>query len=525
MSAIQNRYFIILITLLISYGVIVRLAPLRSEESMLQSISEDGYLMMTVARNIALGLGMTTSNGTIPTNGVQPLSTFLWSGVYWLVAGDKVQGVLGIILIQFVIATLAAVLLWQIGIRVLSSNPAKYYIVALAVAMWYANPLVTLNHTKNGLETGLYVLAVLGIVLLVITLTRKWSLRDTVLMGFLLGITFWIRNDAAFLILAVCLTQLFLGSWQRQELWQRFFQVNVMGTTTVLIALPWLIYNKVNFGAIMPISGQAESLISFGEGLPLLPSVLIEYFFMFPLPSEIQKKLPIIFVCIILLIVIAIKLWQLYSRLQSPIERRLFVIVSLYLLGLSSFYSSYFGVPFFLARYLFPISPFFALLWAVTVFWIWLRIPWRAIRYGISILFIVAMIIATVYRPIKDKRISHFQMVTWVKQHVNEEEWIASIQTGYLGYFHDRTINLDGKVNPEALKALQKALQQGKTYRQREAELVNYIVNNRIDSQQIEYIINWVHANRRLNEYPIIKQNFKVVVDDYQRNLGVLKRQ
>ena len=514
MSSIQNRYFIILITLLISYGVVARLAPLRSEESMFRSISEDGYLMMTVARNIALGLGMTTSNGTIPTNGVQPLSTFLWSGVYWLVDGDKVQGVLGIILIQFIITTLAAVLLWQIGIRVLSSNPAKHYIVALAVAMWYTSP-VSLRHTKNGLETGLYVLAVLSIILLLVTtLTRKWSLRDAILMGFLLGITFWIRNDAVFLILAVCLMQLFLGSWQRQELWQRFIQVNVMGITTVLIALPWLIYNKVNFGAIMPISGQAESLnVHFGQNLPLLPSVLIEYFFMFPIPSEIQVKLPIIFAGMVLLIVI--KLWQLYYRLQSSIERRLFVVVSLYLLGLSSFYSLYFGAHYFLVRYLFPISPFLALLWATMVVYAWLKLPWQSLRYGISILFILVMVGITILSHIKIYPSRHFQLVTWAKQHVSEAEWIASLQTGYLGYFHDRTINLDGKVNPEALTARQ----QGPN------ELAKYIINKRIDSQRIEYIVDWIRLIRKLNEYPLIKQNFHLIVDNPQQNLSVLKRQ
>ena len=517
MSAIQNRYFIILITLLISYGVIVRLAPLRSEESMLQSISEDGYLMMTVARNIALGLGMTTANGTIPTNGVQPLSTLLWSSVYWLVAGDKIQGVLGIIFIQFIITILTAVLLWQIGIRILSSNPAKYYIVTLAIAIWYASP-VTLRHTKNGLETGLYVLTVLGIILLLVTtLTRKWSLRDTVLMGFLLGITFWIRNDAVFLILAVCLMQLFFGSWQRQELWQRFIQVNVMGMTTVLIALPWLIYNQVNFGAIMPISGQSESLdIQFGENLSLIPSVLMEYFFMLPLPNSLQRQLLGILTSTALLMAVAVGLWQLWFRLQSIAERRLFVVVVLYMLGLSSFYGLYFGAYFFLERYLFPISPFTALLWATTVVYAWLKVPWQPLRYGISILVLLIMMGVTIYLHIKIYAPKHFQFVKWAKQHVSEAEWIASPQTGYLGYFHDRTINLDGKVNPEALAARQRG----------EAELAKYIINKRINSQRIEYIIDyWASITNRINKYPLIKQNFDLIVNQPQQNLGVLKRQ
>jgi 4-amino-4-deoxy-L-arabinose transferase-like glycosyltransferase len=59
-------------------------------------------------------------------------------------------------------------------------------------------------------------------------------------------------------------------------------------------------------------------------------------------------------------------LWRLWRHLQT-IERRLFVLVSLYLLGLVGFYGFYFGAGHFLPRYLFPLSPFLALLWASLV--------------------------------------------------------------------------------------------------------------------------------------------------------------
>lgn len=54
---------------------------------------------------------------------------------------------------------------------------------------------------------------------------------------------------------------------------------------------------------------------------------------------------------------------------------RLFVLVGLYLLGFYGFYGLYFGAYFFLERYLFPISPFLALLWAIVVVWAWLKVP------------------------------------------------------------------------------------------------------------------------------------------------------
>ncbi len=47
--------------------------------------------MLTVAQNLAMGHGFTIADGTIRTNGVQPLVTFVWAGVHWLTGGDRLR--------------------------------------------------------------------------------------------------------------------------------------------------------------------------------------------------------------------------------------------------------------------------------------------------------------------------------------------------------------------------------------------------------------------------------------------------
>lgn len=523
MSNIQkNRRFAVLIILLLCIGVMTRLEPLQDEQRMLKSISEDGYLMMTIARNMAIGLGMSTADGTIPTNGTQPLTTFFWTGVYWLEGGDKVKSIVWIILIQFMFATGAAFLLWQLGIQILQHRPNSHQIATLAAATWYASPVIA-GHTMNGLETGLYGLAVLWVAIMLVGAKAKcWSLRYSVLLGLLLGVTFWIRNDAAFLILASCLMYLFMGgSWQRREIFQRFVQVNVMGITTVLVALPWLIYNHLNFGHIMPISGQAQSLTaSFGQNLLALPSVLVEYFLVFlPIPHSIQNKLPVVLICIAFLVGIGVMLSRLWSQLQKTEERRLFVLGSLYLLGFIGFYGLYFGASHFIGRYFFPLSPFLALLWAVAVVWAWQRVPWQLVRYGLTMVFIMVIIGLSVRNYIKGNQHEHFQVVEWVQQYVAKDIWVGAIQTGTLGYFHNRTINLDGKVNPQALEARQKN------------DVIPYVIEGKID-----YLADWVGIAGWLNSddlaitkkqrenRQLLKQHFELIVKDQQRNLAVLKR-
>jgi hypothetical protein len=438
--------------------------------------------------------------------------SFLWAGAYWLEGGDKVKSIVWIILMQFLFATGAAFLLWRLGIQILQHRPNSHQIATLAAATWYASPVVA-GHTMNGLETGLYGLAVLWIAIILVGAKAKhWSLRYSVLLGLLLGVTFWIRNDAAFLILAVCLMYLFMGgSWQRSEIFQRFVQVNVMGITTVLVALPWLIYNHMNFGNIMPISGQSQSLTAgFGQNLFALPSVLVEYFVVFlPIPHSIQNQLPIILVCLVFLVGIVVMLSRLWSQLQKTEERRLFVLVSLYLLGFIGFYGLYFGASHFIARYFFPLSPFLALLWAAVVVWAWQRVPWQQVCYGFAALFIMVIIGLSVRSYLKGNQHGHFQVVEWVQQHVAKDVWVGAIQTGTLGYFHDRTINLDGKVNPEALEARKK----------NKNGVIPYVIEG-----QINYLADWVGIAGWMDKHPPLRQHFEVIVKDSRRNLAVLKR-
>lgn len=55
-------------------------------------VIEDGYIALTVAHNIAVGLGMSVSDGTVSTNGVQPLIKVLFTLPYAVHGRDKIGG-------------------------------------------------------------------------------------------------------------------------------------------------------------------------------------------------------------------------------------------------------------------------------------------------------------------------------------------------------------------------------------------------------------------------------------------------
>jgi hypothetical protein len=102
----------------------------------------------------------------------------------------------------------------------------------------------------------------------------------------------------------------------------------------------------------------------------------------------------------------------------------------------------------------------------------------------------------------------HFHVVEWVSENVPTGSWVAAPQTGTLGYFHDRTINLDGKVNPEALVA--------RGYGGEPNRIPQYVIEKNID-----YLADW-EGLAIWQKIPIIDQYFSLVVHDPARGYNGL---
>ena len=108
-------------------------------------MTEDGYLMLTVARNMAIGLGMSVSDGTIPTNGVQPMSTILFTVPYLWTGGDKVFSLIGIHLILAAVAMAVAFAIRSLAARVLRDQKARGLLPWVVASLWFLGP-VLLRH-------------------------------------------------------------------------------------------------------------------------------------------------------------------------------------------------------------------------------------------------------------------------------------------------------------------------------------------------------------------------------------------
>src|SRR6478735_6387630 len=112
-----SRWVRVCVWLLLATGLAARLSPLLDVEGRLywMFLSEDGYLMQTIARNMAIGLGMSTANGTMPTNGVQPLATFLYAGLHALAGGNKMLAIGYVTVFATTVSAAATWVFWRLG--------------------------------------------------------------------------------------------------------------------------------------------------------------------------------------------------------------------------------------------------------------------------------------------------------------------------------------------------------------------------------------------------------------------------
>jgi predicted membrane protein len=490
-------------------GFCARIAPLLDPEGrgLRQFPTEDGYLMLTVARNLALDHGMSTAAGEIPTNGVQPLATFLYAAGFRAVSGDRVAGVLIAQWLQLAIACAAAALLYLTALQLLGSSS----IALFGAALWFAAPNTVVN-SLNCLETGAYVLVLIAFCLYTVRRLppgERWPLRACAVAGAWLALAFWARNDALLLAGAFCAQRLIAG-WRGADvdLRRALVETSTIGGTAAVLALPWVTYNWLAFGHLMPISGVAESANSrLGQNLPYLPAAFAEYIALpLKIPLVWETRAPTIAAALLLAAAWVAAAWMLRARANVEARQWLEVLL-VWALALGGFYGLAFGAPHFTNRYVFALSPLLAVgsvgLCAAAAAAFPLG---RTLSLGAAGLAALACAGLNVRTYLGGMDHPHFQVVEWVDVNVPDDVWVAAIQTGTLGFFHDRTLNLDGKVNPHALEARLA----GRTQ--------EYVLES-----PAQYLVDWTGI-AAWAKGTALEGRFEVIELDTQRNLAVLRR-
>jgi hypothetical protein len=287
-----------------------------------------------------------------------------------------------------------------------------------------------------------------------------------------------------------------------------------MGAVSAVIAAPWLVFNWIEFGSPIPTSGISQTIgASVAENLLQMPYIALQYLTVLaPIRHAVSRELG----GQLLLAGVLVALIPLLFRKVRALDREarpLVAIVGVYALLLVVYYCGFFGAPYFLFRYMMPLSPFAVLLTVVTISDAWRAIAGSTSRLArvsaamIASFLLVALLARSHYGfYARGPSHMHWQVVEWVRENVRDDTWVGAFQTGTLGFFHDRTLNVDGKVNREALRARER----GKT--------TQYVADS-----PIEYFVDWAGFAGWHDDGPL-QHEFELIVLDEERNLAVLKR-
>ncbi|MFN7018862.1 MAG: hypothetical protein ACK4RG_06255, partial [Fimbriimonadales bacterium] len=198
-----------------------------------------------------------TFDGINPTNGFQPLWLYFLLPLAWVFRDASPENYFRAALVYQAVIVIAAGLPLFFALKRVTSLP----VALVTLAGFY---VFSRHQFMNGMETGCLVLC--SNLLLAYTLQYRifinYNLLAALGFGGLLGLLLLARLDMIFLIAAI---YLFVAGrvW---ALWRAGANISAIVRDAVLslialiaVSAPYFVYNKLVFGAMMPISGALKN--------------------------------------------------------------------------------------------------------------------------------------------------------------------------------------------------------------------------------------------------------------------------
>lgn len=222
---------------------------------------DDAYYYFTIARNVAAGRGITV-DGVRWTSGFQPL-WLLPSVVAFLAHNDRAA--LAIMYVFSVALWLFSAMLFVKFLR-RAVRPLGPVEVALLAGLFLCERQLNVQYV-NGMDTGLYctliLLLLLGFQSYFAASDTSFDGRGALRLGFLSGLLLLARNDGVFLCGTLGLLVLFASGRPH-----RLREMLVAGAVATILVLPWLAYCQWAAGVPMPQSGVATSAATRPISMP-----------------------------------------------------------------------------------------------------------------------------------------------------------------------------------------------------------------------------------------------------------------
>lgn len=435
-------------------------------------LPDDAFYYFTIARNIAQS-GKISFDGINLTNGFHPLWMAVVAFLYLLPLGKGI--IHGSLVIAGVIYVIGGIPLWRI-MKVLGIDDGVSLVVLAAYLM---NPF-TIFQSINGLETSLSVFLVLLVSYQFITIRSRppeLSRKALINLGISSGFMLLSRTDNIFLYISL----LFILSFSSQIQW-KFESLLVIGLLTIAIILPWLIWNYIHFGTIVQSSAVAIPYVCRvkwlkATGQKLFSLAALSYVFKI-FDGNWHRFME--FGMVTPKLVLAVSVLDLFATFMFRLKRRsmpiklwnldfLIAAVIIYISAHSLFRWGYMRDWYFpwLISILYIILGAFASSFLHAVrnlvkswfHWILVFLATSIFCYTLfnTIVLDAKRARGMIFREKYPWQIGMYQSAQWIRYNTLPTVRIGALNAGIIGYFSERVvINLDGVVNNEALKYIQR---------------------------------------------------------------------
>jgi hypothetical protein len=391
-------------------------------------IPDDASYYFKIAENLALGKGM-TFDSFHQTNGVHPLWLFIITPFFLLehigLSGEVIFRIL--FFLQTILQVSAGFLIYK-AIRSFTNNNVPIIISALFLY------LIIIKFT-NGLETPLFFFMLSLLIWFIVSITYLWH---WFIAGIAAGLCILSRLDSIFIVPALIIAAI-ADYKTKKYLTPRTVVYFVSGV--IIIVSPYLIYNQLVFGSIVPISGILKSSTSYS-----LLSV-----------SDNFKSLNKLYMLVFPLAVVYLSFY--WSKLNRFIEssasqnKYRFVVVLLCLTIIMHAIHTGFFMKWGLFDWhfaLYPVTAIFILVEPVN--YLIEKLP--RLKYLITYSALILILGFICYRSASYKNFPKdwtevvYNAAVWTRNHTSQDKIFAMKDAGHFAFFSGReVINLDGLVN------------------------------------------------------------------------------
>lgn len=419
---------------------------------------DDAYYYFTVARNLAAGHGITV-DGVHWTSGFHPLWLLICGMAFWL-ASDR--GAFGLIYLADFALWLWSSVLFVRYVAIMAPMTRPWLPPVLAVAFLGEAQLSSAYF--NGMDTGLY----LTLCLVLLVLSERYlfsrptaSTGTAAAIGVLMGLVMLARNDGVFLCGVLIFSFIAV-----QRTWRSVVQGFAMIAAASALVLPWLIYCHWTAGYWMPQSGVATSLAIRGQfnALSYVSSIgasIVPIYFFKVQTAIAAYPAAVVSVFAMILSVCVVRLGRNRTfRMQNSALLTLYALMAACVV-LLVYYPVESAATQFFTRYFSPLKIFCLIVFATILVRHCSSSMLGSRQLAIVGVLLVMPVLSQFYwtwRDFGQHYRSHMGYEAWQivrSSYATDRSRIGVMESGRLGFlFPDRVVNLDGKMNSEALSAL-----------------------------------------------------------------------